>query len=74
MMLGNNTFDIESKHTKCFGINLTEDIPEKLQNRNSKRSKLIEKDTNMIKLQIFSKLFFSFPNPNQNPSRLFDKN
>lgn len=31
----------------------------------------MEKDTNMIKLQIFSKLFFSFPDPNQNPSRLY---
>ena len=49
-MLGNNTSEIESKHTKCFRINLTEDIPEKLKNRNSKRSKLMEKDTNMIKL------------------------
>lgn len=28
-MLGNNTFEIESKHTKCFGINLTENITEK---------------------------------------------
>lgn len=71
MILGNNTFEIESKHTKCFGINLTEDITEKLQNRNSKRSKLMEKDTNMIKSQIFSKLFFSFRDPNQNPSRLY---